>query len=562
MDAAIKVKKISRIWSWLGWAHLLGIAAWFSFDFIRTLLFAVQSWGLSGIVDGMVAYRLSEVLIALPLATFLLVAGRDQVFLRRWRWVIWSGALLAALSTLGLYGRIGWALLAPVTAGLGALAPWLASWNRSRVRRAAGWLTLGLFVLLHLVSYAAGFLFHGYTLLPYPSSHPRPAATRDERWQQDVRYLGDELVRLHMNAFHSTPENIFWGQIERLEEAVPYLSDAEVLVEMMRIVASVGDAHTRFSAWNTGLLHGLPMDLRWYSDGLFVRGIGQAYPEALGKRVVKIGSLTPEEIYTQLLPLISYENEPWARLNSSNLLNIFEVFQALDAVDVNGRVTLTLEDEMGEEFSLAIDPLEPGESVDFLNAEENPAYYKSKPELPFWFDYREASRTLYFRYSACVDLTGFRSTMQALWDLVEQQPVERLVVDLRGNGGGNSLQFERYFMPELKKHPQLDHPERLFVLIDRGTFSSASDNAARLRIDSRATFVGEPTGGSPNGYGEVRRFQLPNSGAQVSYSTKYFKNMDTDITSIQPDLQVEIPARAVFSGQDPVLDQLLPLEKW
>jgi C-terminal processing protease CtpA/Prc len=152
--------------------------------------------------------------------------------------------------------------------------------------------------------------------------------------------------------------------------------------------------------------------------------------------------------------------------------------------------------------------------------------------------------------------------MQDLWDLVERQPVQRLVVDLRGNGGGNSLQFERYFMPGLKKYPHLDDPERLFVLIDRGTFSSASDNAAQLRIDSRATFVGEPTGGSPNGYGEVRSFRLPNSEAQVFYSTRYFMNMDTDITSIEPDLLVEVPSRAVFSGRDPVLEQLLPQENW
>jgi hypothetical protein len=563
MGTAIKIKKISKVRSWLGKVLFLGLVVWFTIDIIRTLVYAIQSWGfLRGLSDAVFIYRLGESLIVLPLGAYLLALGRDPAFLRQARWVIWSGALLAPVSAIGLHGRVDWSILAPLTAGIGALTPWIASRNHNRIQHGLNGFALTLLLLIHLASYAAGFLFHGYALVPYPSAHPRPAPTRDERWQQDIRFLGDELVRLHMDAYHSTPEAIYWQEITRLEEAVPNQSDEQILMGMMRIVASVGDAHTRFSAWNTGLLHELPMDLRWYSDGLYVRGISKDYPQALGMRVLKIGPLEAEEVYHRMLPLISYENEPWARLNSSNLFNIYEVLQAVGAVDKNKAVTLTLEDEAGWEFNLEIPPLEPGESADFLNAEEEPAYYKSKPELPFWFEYRKASQTLYFRYSACVDPTGFRSTMQELWGLVEQQPVERLVVDLRSNGGGNSLQFERYFMPGLKKYPHLDDPQRLFVLIDRGTFSSASDNAARMKIDSKATFAGEPTGGSPNGYGEVRRFRLPNSGAQVSYSTKYFMNMNTDITSIEPDILVGIPARAVFSGRDPVLEQLIPQETW
>lgn len=563
MDTVLKVPNKLSLWRLLGRVHLFGLVVWFAIDLVRTLSYAVQSWGLlSGLSDAVFVFRLGEALVVLPLGVFLLGTRREQAFLLQARWIIWLGALLAGLSFLGLRGRIIWAILAPVVAGIGLVYPWLLSWTKSRLSRILGWLSLGILILLHLASYASGFLFHGYVLIPYPSAYPKPAAGRDGRWQQDVRYLGEELARLHKDPYHTISEEVYWQQLKELEEAVPGLSDSQIVVEMMRIVASVGDAHTGLSAWNTGALHGVPIDLRWYSDGLYVRGIGEEYPAGIGRRVVKIGALDAEQVYTRLLPLISYENELWARLQSSNLFHIYEVLEAVGAVDGGDPVTLTLEDGPGEEFSMDISPLENGEMVDFLNAEEFPAYYKSKPELPFWFEYREITKTLYFRYSACVDLTGFRSTMQELWELVEQQPVERLVVDLRGNGGGNSLQFERYFLPRLRKHPQLDDPERLFVLIDRGTFSSASDNAAQMRMSSRATFIGEPTGGSPNGYGEVRRFRLPNSQVQVSYSTKYFKNMDTDLTTIEPDIQVDMPAQAVFSGRDPLLEGLIPQENW
>ena len=563
MAEALRTKRLSSFLAWLGWAHLLGLAIWFCIDLLRTLLFAVRSWGwLSGISDAVFIYRLGEALIALPLGAYLLAAGLRPDLLRRARWLIWAGALLTGLSFLGLQGRIGWAVLALVLASLGLLAPWLARLLKPRLGRGAGWSALGLLVLLHLAGYTGGFLFHGYALAPYPSAPPRPALTRDARWQQDVRFMGEELARLHKNPYHTLAEQDYWAAFQRLEAQVPHLSDAEIVVEMMRLAASVGDAHTGLSAWNTGLLHGVPIDLRWYSDGLFVRGVGEAYPAALAKRVLQIGPLSAKEAYARLLPYISHENHSWALLQSSNLFNIYEVLQTVGAVDQVEDVALTLQDASGAEQVIEIAPLEQGQRVQFLNAEDPPAYYKSKPEQPFWFEYLDASQTLYFRYAACQDMLNFRSLMTELWDAVDEYQPERLLVDLRSNGGGNSLQFEWFFMPGLKKHPYLDDPARLYVLIDRGTFSSASDNAAHLRLNTRATFVGEPTGGRPNAYGEVRRFRLPNSGAQVLYSTKYFQIMEGDPPTIQPDVHVQPPAGAVFSARDPVLELVLPEEIW
>ena len=38
-----------------------------------------------------------------------------------------------------------------------------------------------------------------------------------------------------------------------------------------------------------------------------------------------------------------------------------------------------------------------------------------------------------------------------------------------------------------------------------------------------ATFVGEPTGDPPNGYGDPKRTVLPNSGLTVQVSTLYWQ---------------------------------------
>ena len=206
--------------------------------------------------------------------------------------------------------------------------------------------------------------------------------------------------------------------------------------------------------------------------------------------------------------------------------------------------------------------LAPGEQVDFLSARQQRPFYLSRPDEPFWYEYRPGSKTLYFRYASCTDLLGFRRAAKEFWALADANPVERLVIDLRGNGGGNTYQFDTFFLPRLKDHPELDDPERLFVLVDRRTFSSASDHAAHLSVDTRATLVGEPTGGRPNGYGEVRSFSLPNSGARVNYSTNYFQVMESDPPSIEPEVTIYVSGPQAFGGQDPVLDYVAPGEDW
>lgn len=548
---------------WPGRILLAGLALWFAWDLVRTLIFAMQSWGLAGLADAVLAFRLGAALVVIPLGYALLPSSWGTGVLRRERWLMWAGALLAGVAYLGLAGRIAWAPLALLVAAVGLLLPWLARIRSERAARALTWAGLAFLLLLHLAGYAAGFLFHGYTVVPYPAAYPRPADGRDERWQQDVRYLSSELARLHMNAFHTTSEEAHRSQVEVLLAAIPNLNDGQITVELMRLVAATGDAHTEFAIFDSVPLHFLPADLRWYGDGLYVRGISEAYPQAVGAQVLKIGSLTAEEAYQAVLPLISHENDSWARLKSSNYLNVAELLEAVGVVAQAGAVPFTLKDESGREFAVSIDPLEPGQAVDFLSARIQPAFYQSRPDEPFWYEYRASSNTLYFRYAACTDPFGFRATVAEMWRLADERPVERLIVDLRGNGGGNSLQFERWFLPGLAARPALDDPDRLFVLIDKGTFSSASDNAASMLVHTNATFVGEPTGGKPNSYGEVRYFRLLNSRAMVFYSTNYFETLPgSDPPSIEPHIFVAPSAAEVFAGRDPVLEYIAPDEEW
>jgi hypothetical protein len=82
-------------------------------------------------------------------------------------------------------------------------------------------------------------------------------------------------------------------------------------------------------------------------------------------------------------------------------------------------------------------------------------------------------------------------------------------------------------------------------------------NALRLKKETKAILVGEPTGQRPNAYGEVRTMTLPHSKLLVLYSTKFFKTMNDDPPSLAPDVPIERSSWDYVSGRDPVLERAL-----
>ena len=138
---------------------------------------------------------------------------------------------------------------------------------------------------------------------------------------------------------------------------------------------------------------------------------------------------------------------------------------------------------------------------------------------------------------------------------LDASPIRRLIVDLRQNTGGTSLPFLSLVLPEITSRPKLNTADRLFVLIDEGTFSSGSGIAAAFRLETNATLVGMPTGGPLNAYGEVRSFLLPNSQRRVYYSTAlHQRDPASTADAIEPDHRIQPSYADHYHQRDPVLE--------
>ena len=101
---------------------------------------------------------------------------------------------------------------------------------------------------------------------------------------------------------------------------------------------------------------------------------------------------------------------------------------------------------------------------------------------------------------------------------------------------------------------ELPIPQSAWVLIGRQSYSSAVLNAWTLKGQG-VPLAGEATGG-PLTYGEVLTTSLPNTGIQVTYSTKDFRSLGVP-APLEPDLAVELTAADFLADRDPVLEAVL-----
>ena len=85
-------------------------------------------------------------------------------------------------------------------------------------------------------------------------------------------------------------------------------------------------------------------------------------------------------------------------------------------------------------------------------------------------------------------------------------------------------------------------------------------NSFALQKMACATVVGEPSGGKPNCYGEVKYLTLSNSKMQVRYSTQYYHLIEDDsLLSMMPELACPVTMADYMTGQDPCLTAILKL---
>jgi len=391
---------------------------------------------------------------------------------------------------------------------------------------------------------------------------------RDQRWLQDIEFFAKQFPVLQMDADKLIPPAKFRAEIKGIEDDIPHLSDSEIVLRLIHLVASAGVGHDSVF-WLNGpyALHRYPLRFAWFSDGPAVTSAAAEYESALGARVLRIGSMTPQEFESAAASYYPYENLSRLRAQGPVLMMTREIATHFGLAASDGSVDITLAKPGEEPFHVRVAPAATGQEMHLISwaqAHHLPEpIYRRNLGSNYWYQYLPEAKTLYIQYTVCAEdpKKPFKDFVDEMFRFVDSKMdsggVGRVIVDLRLNGGGSDSVI-RPLLSALEARPSLVAKGHLFVLMSGNTFSSGMSAVFALRDEFHAILIGEPVGERPNTYGGLKTLTLPNSGVQVAYTTKYFRFLkDSDPSSLDPDLPVQRSVADLLNNRDPVLDAAL-----
>jgi len=381
------------------------------------------------------------------------------------------------------------------------------------------------------------------------SSSPPEPQTRAERWQADAEKLVETLEARHPDPFTVTSKRAFVASLDTLTANADDRSTLELTIGLMRVVATLGDSHTRINPWATRRVQRYPVEVHDFPGGLYVTRAAGEHADLLGARLVRIGDVPVEEAYVAVQSTVSHENDMLLREQAARYLTLGRVLHGLGVLPAIQTGAFVFERD-GTRIERTLSTNRPGtwqNGARSRTLEPTDRYYA--------FDLRADTRTLYVQYNLCAEdpQRPFDDVVDQAMQAYDAGAARRVVLDLRHNPGGNSRVIRPLYDAFDARGIGTERP--LAVLIGRRTASSAVLNSVEIADRYPATtFIGEPTGGAPNGFGEVKTFALPYSELEVQHSTKYFDLVPGDAPWLTPDRAVTLTAADYFAGRDRALE--------
>jgi tetratricopeptide (TPR) repeat protein len=395
------------------------------------------------------------------------------------------------------------------------------------------------------------------------------------RYRQDLETLAEQLPKRHANVAHTTPRADFDREVEQLRAQLAEMDEAEALVALARISTLPRDGHTALfllpfpGGPKVAGISQLPIQFYAFEDGLRVIAIERAHRDLLGATLTAVGDVPVAELRRRIVELVPQDNEMGRLEYTAWYAALPEVLHAVGAAPERGRARLQFKfgtrTKTVELAAMTSAPdagwatqliTLPGERADWVAAggdSAKPRWLRDSAK-PYWHE-RDADGLVYAQINLLRDAGG-QSFADFATELLKQVPNDdtaRLVLDLRFNRGGDGdLIWPMIY--GLIRHDAVNRPGRLFVITGRRTFSAAQMFANALEKHTRAIFVGEPTGSSPNHYGEVGQIKLAGTGLTAIYSQYYYQHHPADRRPwIPPHLYAPLRFEDLAAGRDPAM---------
>lgn len=350
------------------------------------------------------------------------------------------------------------------------------------------------------------------------------------------------LLQDDMNAYQQEKEKY-------IQSTSDEMTVAEFALETGDYLSFFEDGHTRIS-WNESAYLKIPWD---FHDGkLYLRKDGTRSDIY----AVSVGGQHISHILEQVEKLCPVENEMTKQTKFADYAAGRNLLLSAGVTFSNEKVLIMFSDGVERRFSFHV---QPRQSVDTTKKDINTCFLNGNI---FVVD-----------FNSCIDDEELLAIVELLKKSIENG-ISKVIIDVRGNGGGNSVACERLLnamdmeVPEydmvirfseeaakqngyLRKTGSIkingsdkgaDNPNiDLVVLCDKDTYSSANMLLVWVRDGELGTIIGEPSSGVPSHYGDIIYFVLENSKLYGSISHKKFTRPDKSNQErvLQPDIVTE-----------------------
>lgn len=395
-----------------------------------------------------------------------------------------------------------------------------------------------------------------------------------ENWITDLNFLKSELPKKHKNLFSKISKNEFDSGIEKIIKQLDKDNDIETSLKLTQLIAKVGDSHTNLSVSHiTQKRKIIPLDFKWFKEGLFITGTTKENYEILDKKLLSINGFKTKTIIDSLRTLFVDENIALINNNSSRildsnvLLKYFGFSKQNDSVydlelsDINGNIShyklMEVENDMN---------LKRNKTFTKINAEK--PFYRNESGKSFKEEYFPKEKIYFIQYNKCISREtiekygdketaykqpSFKEFEDKVIKTIENSEIDKLIFDMRFNGGGSSYLAES-LIDKIAANKNINKKGKLFVVVGNDTFSSAIFNTIYFKDKTEAIIIGEETSGKPNHFGFTKSFRLPYSEIKITYSSEFWKLTKEDDSTIIPDVKIENSYNDYKNGIDPVFE--------
>ncbi|OCX51753.1 hypothetical protein BEL04_17220 [Mucilaginibacter sp. PPCGB 2223] len=410
----------------------------------------------------------------------------------------------------------------------------------------------------------------------------------------DAHFLISNAADIHPNLYHDVSPEVLSRKTDSLLKALPDTVPSLMAYKtFLQITAFIGEGHTSVntpafvrSQFRSGRLKYVPLLITDFNNNRFEANVIGKGKELENIKVTAINGIPSQTLFSQMMQLKG-------GLASFKKVIAIKSFPLLAAVlGLHAPYLIEYTDKDNHQMNIQLNGVTSPEYVAAMSAgAANPA--------PYTFTVlKEGYGYLNFRSMEKRD--RFEKFADSVFKAIDDQKIDKLVVDLRENSGGDSslgdyllgyltrtpyrmaggseLKVSQQFKTQMKT-PGLNYskPERYFSM-DNGTFlkfgpndmrkpdgrkyqykgkvcfltgpftfSSANMLASTVKDYKLATLIGEPVGEPANDYGELCNISLPNTGFLAFTSTTLWirPNGNTnDSAPVAPDYLVKAKSGA------------------